>query len=119
MSTAIKPIAVTTTALPRARPAWMLAAVRFFVPYLIVAVRIQWASGSYGSEIGHDSDEPAHVMTSLMIRAYVLSGFHESAMRYAEQYYIHYPKVGLGMWPPVFNIATAAWTIVVPPGRTS
>jgi hypothetical protein len=37
-------------------------------------------------------------------------------MEFARAYYEHYPKIGLGHWPPVFYVVQAAWYLVVPPG---
>jgi 4-amino-4-deoxy-L-arabinose transferase-like glycosyltransferase len=40
-------------------------------------------------------------------------------MVYAEQYYLRYPKVAIGHWPPAFYIAQAAWTLGLGPSRVS
>jgi hypothetical protein len=45
----------------------------------------------------------ALVTSALMIRDYLVSGFHRAPLRYAENDYVHYPKVGLGKWPPFFH----------------
>jgi len=75
-----------------------------------------YGSGSRGSELGSHPDEAAHFITGLMVRDYLASGFHESPLRYADEYYRHYPKIGLGVWPPVFYVAQAVWTLVIPAG---
>jgi hypothetical protein len=72
------------------------------------------ASGSGQVELGSHPDEAAHFVTGLMVRDYLASGFHESPLRYADNYYRHYPKIGLGNWPPLFYVAQAAWTLVFP-----
>ena len=69
------------------------------------------ASGSPGAELGSHPDEAAHFVTGLMVRDYLTSGFHESPLKYADSYYMHYPKIGLGIWPPFFYIVQAAWTL--------
>ncbi len=76
----------------------------------------QFASGSRQSELGSHPDEAAHFVTGLMVRDYIASGFHESPLRYADEYYRHYPKIGLGIWPPLFYLAQAVWTFVFPVG---
>jgi hypothetical protein len=43
----------------------------------------------------------------------------ESPIRYAERYYVHYPNVSFGIWPPLFHFTEAAWFIVVPPSKAS
>jgi hypothetical protein len=40
-------------------------------------------------------------------------------MEYAENYYLHYPKVAFGHWPPFFYIVQAAWTLLFSPSRAS
>jgi hypothetical protein len=88
---------------------------------LIIALGLIFhiASGSSRSELGSHPDEAAHFVTGLMVRDYLASGFHESPLRYADEYYRHYPKIGLGNWPPVFYIVEALWTLVFPGGPGS
>jgi hypothetical protein len=85
-----------------------------FVLFFGITVALQWASGSYSSEFGRDPDEPGHYITGLMVRDYIASGFPGSPLRYAENYYLHYPKVAIGHWPPVFYFLQAAWTLLFP-----
>lgn len=63
---------------------------------------------------GTHADEAAHVITSLMIRDYAVSGFHLSPRAFAEQYYLAYPKVAFGIWPPLYHVVAAGWMLVVP-----
>jgi hypothetical protein len=79
----------------------------------------QIASGSRQSELGSHPDEAAHFVTGLMVRDYLASGFHESPLRYADEYYRHYPKIGLGVWPPFFYLVQALWTLIFPAGAGS
>lgn len=67
-----------------------------------------------GSDIGADPDEPAHAVTSLMIRDYLGGGFMQSPMEFAKRYYADFPKVALGHYPPVYylvaGVALLVWT---------
>ena len=72
------------------------------------------ASGSARAEIGSHPDEAAHFVTGLMMRDYIAGGFRGSPMRYATEYYQHYPKIGLGNWPPVFYMLQAAGMLLLP-----
>jgi len=63
------------------------------------------------SEFGGHPDEPAHVITGLMVRDYVATALGKHPMAFAEDYYDHYPKVALGNWPPMFYVMQAAWTL--------
>jgi hypothetical protein len=79
--------------------------------FFVLVVLLQWLSGAYASELAHEPDEPAHVVTSLMFGDYVRSGLQESPFSYAQKYYVRYPKVAVGMWPPVFYSVAGAWTL--------
>ncbi|MGA3169842.1 MAG: glycosyltransferase family 39 protein [Chthoniobacteraceae bacterium] len=89
-----------------ARPAWLLP-IALLLALIVGAYHV--ASGSSRSELGSHPDEAAHFVTGLMVRDYLASGFHQSPLRYADDYYLHYPKIGLGVWPPFFYLVQAAW----------
>jgi len=84
-----------------------------------LAIWLQWRSGVYEAELNGYPDEAAHLITGLMVRDYVVSGFGQSPIKFAETYYLHYPKVGFGIWPPLFHFVEAAWFLVTPPGKIS
>lgn len=95
-------------------PAWAL-----FLGFLSAIVVLQVLSGAYRCEFGAYPDEPAHYVTSLMLRDYVLHFHFQSPMRFAEDYYQHYPKVAFGHWPPVFYILQSFWMMLFSVSRTS
>src|SRR5213594_4433742 len=82
-------------------------------------VFLQARAGAFGSEFGAHPDESAHYVTGLMVRQYIASGPWGSPMRFAEDYYLHYPKVALGQWPPLFYAVQAGWTLTFSPSRHS
>jgi hypothetical protein len=84
-----------------------------------LAILLQWAGGAYRSEFGGHPDEAAHYVTGLMIRDYIANGFPGAPMKFAKEYYDHYPKVALGNWPPAFYLIQSAWSLVIPPSRTA
>ncbi len=102
---------------PRLR-SWLLAAMVFVIAF-DVAFLWQRASGAYRSEFGAHPDEAAHYVTGLMIRDYLAAGCPGSPMKFADDYYAHYPKIGLGVWPPFFYIVQSAWTLPFGVSRTS
>src|SRR5487761_2640999 len=73
-----------------------------FAFFCSITVAFQIASGCYRSEFDGYPDEPAHYITGLMVHDYIASGspFHRSSqenpLHYAENYYLHYPKVSFG-----------------------
>ena len=84
---------------------------------------LQWQSGAYTSDLSSDEDEPAHVVSGLMVHDYAANLFKRGALSmpltpraFAEAYYVHYPKVAIGHWPPLFYLVQASWMFVF--GRT-
>src|SRR5580704_9115153 len=86
---------------------------------LLAAILFQILGNAYGSEFGGYPDESAHFVTGLMIRDYMASGFHQGPLQYAENYYLHYPKVAFGIWGPLLHITEAGWMLVFPPSRVT
>jgi hypothetical protein len=84
-----------------------------------VAAVLQWTAGAFRVEFGSHPDESAHYVTGLMIRDYIASGHFAPPLAYAEHYYAHYPKVAIGMWPPLFHVAEALWTLLFSPAKAS
>ena len=80
---------------------------------------LQFRAHAFQSEFGSDPDEPAHYVTGLMVHDYALSGFAKRPLEYARDYYVHYPKVALGHWPPFFYLVQAVWTLAFAPSRTA
>src|SRR5579883_145831 len=64
-------------------------------------------------------DEPSHFVTGLMIRDYVARRLPGSPIRFAKEYYLHYPKVAFGSWPPLLHIFLGGWMLLLPPVRQS
>ncbi|MEZ6017445.1 MAG: hypothetical protein R3F49_20190 [Planctomycetota bacterium] len=78
---------------------------------LLAALSFGLASGALTSGFGAYEDEPAHVTTALMLRDWIATRAPLHPVRFAEDYYLHYPKVAIGQWPPVLHIAVALWTL--------
>ncbi len=94
------------------------AAIAFLV-YLSLAVVLQLAGGCYRAEFDGYPDESAHYITGLMVHDYYLSGSLLHPLTYAENYYLHYPKVAFGHWPPGFYILQSVWMLLFSPARAS
>jgi hypothetical protein len=54
-----------------------------------------------------------------MVREYLSSGWGHAPIEFARDYYLHYPKVAIGHWPPLFYAQQALWTLVFPASRPS
>lgn len=77
---------------------------------------LQLKAGAYHSDFDATMDEPAHVTSALMVHDYLLSGRLTHPWQFATNYYVHYPKVAILHWPPLFYGAEALWTLAA--GRT-
>jgi len=74
----------------------------------------QTHTGVWTSDIGADPDEPAHAVTSLMVRDYVAEGLGGSPLVFAQRYYDTFPKVALGHYPPGYYALTALFLLPWP-----
>jgi hypothetical protein len=84
-----------------------------------LALAGQRVCGAYGTELSGESDEAAHFVTSLMVHDWVADAFTKPGallhpVHLAKEFYLHYPKVAIGHWPPVFYLLAAAWMLVFP-----
>jgi hypothetical protein len=107
---------------PEARPAnkrLRVSVIAFFFSAWLLATALQLAGGCYRADFDGYPDEAAHYITGLMVHDYLLSGNLRHPMAYAENYYVHYPKVAMGHWPPVFYVLQAAWMLLFGPSRVS
>jgi len=62
--------------------------------------------------VGHP-DEAAHYVTGLMVHQYLRDAPGRDPVGFAQRYYLHYPKVAIGHWPPVFPFVVAGWMLAV------
>lgn len=91
----------------------------WFLFFLAIVVVLQYLKLSYSCELAENADEPAHFVTGLMVRDYLASGFHTGPLSYAQNYYLHYPKVAIGHFPPLFYLIEAAWLCLFPASSAS
>lgn len=96
-------------------PRWTVLAL-LFAAMLGVCLALQIHAGAYGADIAGDPDEPAHAVTSLLVRDYLAQDLGGNPLRFAREMYAHYPKVAFGHWPPLFYLAEGMWSLIF--GRT-
>jgi 4-amino-4-deoxy-L-arabinose transferase-like glycosyltransferase len=92
--------------------------VRWFL-YAALVLLLQWIAGAHRVGFIGGADAPGHYVTGLMTRDYIARGFPGSPMRFARNYYAHYPEIGFGHWPPWLYVVQAAWTLIFPATRPS
>ncbi len=83
----------------------------YFLVAICVIFQGQFQSGIFSAEFAHFPDEPAHVMTSVFFRDYFAALF-PAPMPFAHDYYLHYPKIAIGIWPPVFYVLAGTWLLI-------
>lgn len=78
----------------------------------------QWRGDVYSADFdATGGDEAAHFVTGLMIRDYAAGALGSSPVQFAERFYLSYPKVAFGIWPPLFHLLEGLWFLVCGPSR--
>jgi hypothetical protein len=88
-----------------------------FAVLLGLVVTLQVLGGAYASGFGGYPDEPAHLVTSLMVRDFLAGLDFRHPWQFAQQYYYHYPQMAIGHWPPVLYGALGIWFLIVGASR--
>lgn len=115
------PSAVATPAsgaLSAARPA-SLQLVAVFAFLLAEVLLLQWLGGAFSSGFGGHPDEAAHYVSSLMLRDFLPQAGAGHPMQFAQSYYLHYPKVAIGNWPPLMYAVAGVWFLLFGASRLS
>ena len=60
-------------------------------------------------------DAPAHYVTGVMVYDYLRLAAGSSPVHFAEAYYVRFPKVAFGHWPPAYYAIQAAWYFLFGP----
>jgi Dolichyl-phosphate-mannose-protein mannosyltransferase len=95
---------------------WYLA---IFAALFACVVWLQWHQGAYSAEFSGYPDEPAHYMSGLLFHDYVKAGLPTSPIRFAENFYLHYPYLAIGHWPPGFYALEGLWMLGFSTSRVS
>jgi hypothetical protein len=97
-------------------PRKRLTAALVYALLTLLSVAAQYRSGAYSSDFSLDPDEPAHAVSCLMVHDYLAQSFPANPLAFARAFHAHYPKVGIGHWPPLFYCAEGLWMLAA--GRT-
>ena len=68
-----------------------------------------WLSGFSGA------DEPSHFLNGYFISSYLKGHLGANPLAYATDYYVHYPKISIGHWPPAYYGLLGMLFLVIPP----
>ena len=82
-------------------------------------VLLQWRTGAFTAELSGYPDEASHYMSGLLVHDYIAGGFAARPMQFAQNFYLHYPYLAIGHWPPVFYVLEGAWMLLFSPARIS
>lgn len=80
---------------------------------------LQWRTGAFSAEFSGYPDEASHYVSGLLAHDYVLAGLPREPMRFAQNFYLHYPYLAIGHWPPAFYAIEGAWMLLFSPSRVS
>ncbi len=94
------------------------AIIWIFIYFLLVII-LQILGGAYKAEFSAYPDSPAHHVTAIMVSEYLREGMGRSPQKFAEQFYVHYPKVAIGHWPPFYYLCAGIWGLLFGVGHTS
>jgi len=83
----------------------------------LVLLAMQISGGAFEAEFTADPDEAAHFVSGLMVYDYLAALPRENPIVWAGQYYLHYPKVAIGHWPPGYHLMEGVWWIFLGPSR--
>jgi Dolichyl-phosphate-mannose-protein mannosyltransferase len=78
---------------------------------------VQISGGAFQAEYSGHPDEPAQFVSGLMVYDYLADLPRENPISWAGQYYLHYPEVAIGHWPPGFHAMEAVWWLFFGPSR--
>ncbi len=82
-------------------------------------VSLQWLTGAFTAEFSGYPDEASHYMSGLLVHDYVAAGLPAGPMKFAQNFYLHYPYLAIGHWPPFFYAIEGAWMLLFSPARVS
>lgn len=87
--------------------------------FFFTELALQTLNAAYTSECARTYDEAGHFVTGLMMHDFVAGLDWSSPVAFAEDYYLHFPKVAIGHWPPVFYLVQGAWMLPFSASRAS
>src|SRR5205814_1473189 len=71
-----------------------------FALLLFIGAGLQIVSRAYTADFAGYPDESAHFVTSVMFSE-LFDAPIQHPMRFASRYYLQYPRLGIGHWPPL------------------
>jgi hypothetical protein len=85
---------------------------------LLAILAYQHSNGAYENDLYY-GDSAAHFVTAVMIGDYLRTNIGSNPITFAEEYYLHCPKVAFGRWPPLFHFLQAGWYLAFGASKAS
>ena len=99
---------------------------RYSAAFLLCAYLLAAALGTVAMVSAHSyyagfsgADEPSHFLNGYFISSYLKMHFGANPLAYATDYYVHYPKISIGHWPPAYYGILGLLFLVVPASYAS
>jgi len=83
-----------------ARAGWRVILVAGYLVALLVSSGLAWRLGSFSSGFA-GADEPSHFVNALFVARYIRDSLGLDPLAAAFEFYLHYPKLSIGQWPPL------------------
>jgi hypothetical protein len=80
---------------------------------LLSGVLVWLVTGAYASGFS-GADESAHFLNSYFISSYLKEHVGSNPLGFATDFYIHYPKISIGHWPPAYYGLVGLLFLVIP-----
>ncbi|MET3130640.1 hypothetical protein AAKU55_000898 [Oxalobacteraceae bacterium GrIS 1.11] len=96
-----------------------LRSIGVFLIILGEVISLQCLDGAYSSGFGGHPDEAAHFVSALMVRDFLGHIGAVAPVEFAQSFYLHYPKVAIGNWPPLMYALSGIWFLVFGATRAS
>ncbi len=90
--------------------------VALFGTLFAAVVALQIGTGAWQADFITHPDEPAHFVTGIMVGEYFANPT-ANPVDFARQYYLQYPKLGIGHWPPLHYLIHGVWMRIAGPSR--
>ena len=106
--------------LPDGQSIWRTVIAIAFVLLLAVVLGFHYRTAK--AELGSDLlgyDQARHYVTGVMTFDYLRYGLGSNPLKFAESYYVRYPKVTMGHWPPLYYGVQALWYFATRPSPVS
>lgn len=91
---------------------WFNDVISYIVALTILAIAMTFLHALDSGLSG--SDEGAHFLNSYLIWSYLSQAIGQNPLDYAKEFYVHYPKISIGHWPPLYYAFLSLFFFILP-----